>query len=231
MKKIIFFTIFSFLFFACKKKKDDTIPAFVWPDGTGEYAPYTLNSTFVYETSSVTGTDSFTYTVTKDTVLDGLKCRKLESSKPNLANTLYVNYGNGIRTDFILNSSFNGFNIPLIKQELLKEATPINGTWTGSFNVSVPAMPPTIPIPLTVPVTFTYTMLQKDFVKNILAKDYANTYAVKQVGALPASVIAFLPAGTPSSVTVDNYFSKGVGISQKDATGTSFKIKRYNIIK
>jgi hypothetical protein len=231
MKNLLFLAITLLFLFACKKKKDDSMPAFVWPDGTGEYAPYTLNSTFVYETTTGAIIDSFTYTVTKDTILDGLKCRKLESNKPTLANNIYVNYGNGVRTDFVLNTSFNGITIPLVKQELLKEATPVNGTWSAILNVNVPAMPPTIPIPLSVPVTFTYTLMQKDITKNILGKDYANTYEVKQVGALPASIIAFLPAGTPSSATVNNFFSKGVGLSQRDALATSFKIKRFNVIK
>jgi hypothetical protein len=230
MKKVLIISAMFASIISCKKKTNDGEPAFVWPTGTGEYAPYTLNSTFTYETTNAGVIDSFTYTVTKDTVLDGLPCRKLESNKPLLASNIYVNYNNGVRTEYNLNTSFNGFAIPLIKQEVLKTATLVNANWTGSTNVTIPAIPPTLPIPLSVPITYTYTMVQKDIVKNILQKDYSGTYAVKQVSSLPATIVALLPAGTPASVTIDNFYSKGVGISQRDAVATSFKIKRFKVI-
>jgi hypothetical protein len=230
--RFLFFIAVILILVSCKKKKSETTTSFQWPDGTGEYAPYTMGSTFTFETNSATGIDSFTYTVKKDTVIDGLKCMKLESNKPLLASNLFVNYGNGVRTEFSINGNFNGIALPSpLKQEVLKEATAINGTWSSVVNINVPAMPPTIPIPLTIPVNFNYTMMQKDIVKNILSKDYSGTYAVKLIGSLPANIAALLPAGTPSSMQVDAFYSKGVGLSQRVTTANTASIKRYNVIK
>jgi hypothetical protein len=218
--------------FSCKKK--NTSPAaFQWPNGTGEYAPYTLGSTFVYEstTTAPAATDSFTYTVTKDTTIEGLSFKKLESNKPNLASTFFCNINGGIRTEITYNTTFSGINVPIIKLETLKESVAASGTWSGSFNVTVPANPPAIPIPIPLTISVAYTLMQKDFTKNILAKDYVNTFHVKQIASLPASVIGFLPPGTPSSFQIENYFSKGVGLAQRDGPNASIKIKRYNVVK
>jgi hypothetical protein len=231
MKKYTFLIGISFLVIAACKKNSGGEPAFQWPEGTGEYAPYTLGSTFTYEVSTTApaSVDSTTYTVTKDTTIDGLKFKKLASSKPTVASDLYVNYNNGIRTDITLNTSFSGVNVPVVKLEVLKDGLAVNGTWSGTLNVSVPVPPPINTFP--VAVAFNYTIMQKDFTKNILAKDYTGTITVKQVATLPSSVIPFLPVGTPSTIQIDNFFSKGVGLSQRDAPNTSFKIKRYNVVK
>jgi hypothetical protein len=211
---------------SCKKNTTEETPAgFVWPEGTGEYAPNTLGSTFTFETSTTTPvvTDSFTYTVTKDTTIDALKYKKLESNKPVLASTYYCNYNAGVRTEITYNTSTNGISIPVIKQTVLKDNVPVTNNWVEGLNVNVPG------IPVAIPVTFTYTIMQKDFTKTILGKDYANTIYVKQVASLPGGIA--LPPGTPSTVQVDNNFSKGVGLSQRDLPNTSIKIKRYNVIK
>ncbi len=232
MRIILILITISFVI-ACKKKNNAAETPFVWPAGTGEYAPYTTGSKFTYEVTTTTPAtvDSFTYTVTKDTVIDGLTCKKLESNKPVLANTIYVNYGNGVRTEYTFNTTFQSISVPVVKQEVLKDATPVNGTWNNVLNVNVPAMPPTLPIPLTVPITFAYTMKQRDITKNILSKDYANTFQVQLVASLPSNLTGFLPAGTPSSVTTDSYFSKGVGLSQRDLATGATKIKSFNVVK
>lgn len=233
MKQLIGMLIIGCLFiFSCKKKNDGPA-AFQWPEGTGEYAPYTIGSTFTYETSRIAPAqiDSFTYTVTKDTTIDGLKFKKLESNKPDLGSTYYCNYSNGVRTDINYNTNISGFNVPTVKLEVLKDAVAVNGTWANSLNITIPANPPTIPFALPISVAFNFTVMQKDFTKNILAKDYSGTIYVKQIATLPSIVIPFLPVGTPSTIQLDNYFSKGVGLSQRDAPNTIFKIKRFNVIK
>jgi hypothetical protein len=232
MKKLFLFG-FSVvaLFSACQKSGDDvaTPPtSSTWPAGTGEYAPYTLGSTFVFEIASGTPTviDSFTYTVTKDTTINSLPFKKLESNKPLLGVTYYSNYNAGVVTNITYNLNFQGLvTVPVITQTILKDNLPVGGTWSEVLNLTVPG----VPIPIA--VTFAYTIVQKDFVKNILGKDYVSTIAAKQVASLPAVIIPFLPAGSPSSFQIDNYFAKGVGLVEKDATGNILKIKRYNVVR
>lgn len=211
---------------SCKKKKTDETPsAYQWPAGTGPYAPYTVGSTFTYEnqTTAPATTDSFTYTVTKDTTIESMPYKKVESNKPLLASTFYCNYNNGLRTEITYNSNFGGIAIPTIKQVVLKDNVAANVTWSEVLSVTIP----TIPIPI--PVTFNYTLVQKDFTKNILGKDYTKTIQVKQVASVPAGLP--LPAGIPSSITIDTYYASEFGIVQKDLPNTNFKIKRANVIK
>jgi hypothetical protein len=226
MKKLLFIGFsFCLIFASCKKSKDETPAGFQWPEGTGPYAPYTIGSTFTYETQATTpvAIDSFTYTVTKDTTIDGAKYKKIESNKPALASGFYCNYNNGIRTEITYNSAIAGITIPTIKQIVLKDNVAVSSNWMETLNITVP----TIPIPI--PVTFNYTVQQKDFTKNILSKDYAKTIFVKQVASLPSGLP--LPSGTPSSITVDNFFADGFGIVERDLPNTAIKIKRANVIK
>lgn len=209
---------------ACKKK-DDTPPGFTWPEGTGDYAPYTNGSTFVYEVSTTApvSVDSFTYTVTKDTTIDGAKYRKLESSKPALATPLYVNYNNGVRTDISYNANISGFTVPVIKQTVLKANEAQGAQWSEVLNVNVPGLP------VTVPVTFTYTNTQKNFTKNVLGKDYTSAIFAKQVATIPN--LPILPPGTPTTIIIDNYFGVNAGLIQRDAPNTVYKLKRANVVK
>jgi hypothetical protein len=220
----LFFIICSLavLATACKKK-DDTPAGFTWPDGTGDYAPYTNGSTFVYEVnnSAPASVDSFTYTVTKDTTIDGLKYRKLESNKPLIATTLYCNYNNGVRTEITYNSTFSGLNIPIIKQTVLKVNEAQGVQWNEILSVNVSGF--------SVPVTFTYNNVQKGITKNVLSKDYANTIFTKQVATIPN--LPILPPGTPTSITIDNYFAKDFGLVQRDAPNIVYKLKRANVVK
>jgi hypothetical protein len=230
MKKLLFIACsLSLIFASCKKSKDETPAGFQWPEGTGPYAPYTVGSTFVYETQATTpvAIDSFTYTVTKDTTIDGAKYKKIESSKPNLVNGFYCNYSNGIRTEITYNSAIGGITVPTIKQIVLKDNVAVSSNWMETLNISVPI--PGSPLPISVPVTFNYTVQQKDFTKNILTKDYAKTIFTKQVASLPNGLP--LPPGTPSSITVDNFFADGFGIVERDLPNTAIKIKRANVIK
>jgi hypothetical protein len=228
MKQLFFAIAFcTIIFSACKKNKDEEIlPAptgFQWPAGTSDYAPYTNGSTFTFEIVSGTPavTDSFTYRVTKDTAIGGLTYRKLESDKPALGPTYYANYNAGVVTNITYNLSLQGFTLPSVKQTVLKDNVPVNNTWAESLDVTVSG--------ITVPVSFSYTLVQKDFVKNILSKDYANTIYAKQIIGIPANIALLL--NIPATTQIDNYFAKGVGLVQKDATGNNLKIKRYNVIK
>jgi hypothetical protein len=229
MKQIILgLTFCSIVFSACKKNKDEEIiptpTGFQWPAGTGDYAPNTNGSTFTFEIVSGTPavTDSFTYTVTKDTAIGGLTYRKLESNKPALGPTYYANYNTGVVTNITYNFTVQGFSIPTVKQTVLKDNVPVNNIWSDTVNVLAPVIG-------NVPVSFTSTLMQKDLVKNILGKDYAGTMYAKQIVGIPAAVATFL--NIPATSQIDNYFAKGVGLVQKDATGNNVKIKRYSIVK
>jgi hypothetical protein len=225
MKQIFFGLVFTIILFsACKKSSDDVVtpdPVFQWPAGTSDYVPYTNGSTFTYEIVSGTPavTDSFTYTVTKDTLITGATYRKLESNKPALGPTFYANYNNGVVTNIAYNVNFQGqVTIPVITQTILKDNVPVNTTWNEMFNVTVSG--------ISIPVVLTYTIMLKDYTKTILSKDYANTIYAKQIITINS------PLGPPPAPTqIDNYFAKGVGLVQKDATGNNVKIKRYNIVK
>ena len=229
MKQIILGITFSTIIFcACKKNKDEEVVAtptgFQWPAGTSDYAPHTLGSTFTFEIVSGTpsATDSFTYTVTKDTTIGGLTYRKLESNKPALGPTYYANYNAGVVTNITYNFTVQGFSIPTVKQTVLKDNVSVNNIWSDTVNVPAPVIG-------NVPVSFTSTLMQKDFIKNILGKDYAGTIYAKQIVGIPAAVATFL--NIPATSQIDNYFAKGVGLVQKDATSNNVKIKRYNIVK
>lgn len=208
---------------SCKKKNDDVVPVFVWPDGTGEYAPYTYGSTFVYEvrTNSPASIDSFTYTVAKDTLIDGLKFYKLQSSKPNLAGHLYCRYANGVRTEINYDSELaGGLNMPAIKATVLKINEAVNATWNNTLNITIPGLPNPVP------VTFAYTLLQKGITKNVLQKDYPETLEVKSVTSITG--ILGMP---PISFTANNFYGKNQGLVQQEDSDGSIKLKRSNIIK
>ncbi len=218
-----FFVLFILLATACKKKNNDEQPG--WPDGTGDYAPYTLGSTFTYEVSGTLPpvTDSFTYRVTKDTTIDGQPYKKLESDKPALASTFFCNYRDGVRTEITYNTTVNGIGIPVIKQTVLKANEAVNAQWQEQLNVTIPG------IPLPIPVTFTYKLIQKGFTKNVLGKDYANCIQARQTASIPANPL--IPPTIPTSVTLDNTFGSGQGLVQRDATNTTIKLKRYNVVR
>jgi hypothetical protein len=229
MKQIICSVVFCVIIFsACKKNTDEEIiPAptgFQWPAGTSDYAPHTNGSTFTFEIVSGTPavTDSFTYTVTKDTSIGGLTYRKLESNKPALGPTNYANYNAGVVTNIALNFTVQSFNVGTVKQTILKDNVPVNNIWSDTVNVAAPIVG-------NVPVSFTSTLIQKDFVKNILGKDYVGTIYAKQIVGIPPFIAAGL--NIPASTQIDNYFAKGVGLVQRDASGNNVKIKRYNIVK
>jgi hypothetical protein len=226
MKKyFIYGATLILIFGSCKKSSTGDTGGFQWPEGTGPYAPYTLGSKFVYETQTTApvAIDSFTYTSTKDTTIDGLKFKKLESDKPALASTFYCNYNNGLRTEISYNSNFGGISIPVVKQVVLKDNVAQGATWLETLGVTVPG----IPLPIT--ISFNYTLVQKDYTKTILAKDYTGTINAKQVATPPAGIV--LPPGIPTSVTVDNFFGKEFGLIERDLPNSTIKIKRATVIK
>jgi hypothetical protein len=200
-------------------------PVFVWPAGTGEYAPYTTGSTFVFQTETGTPAviDSFTLTVTGDTSIGGLTYKRMTSNNPTLSPSYFVNYDNGITTEVNLNFSNPPINIPILTQTVLKDTASVNTTWNELLNLSV--------MGFAVPVTFTYTVMQRDVVKNVLTVDYPNTIDVKQNIGIPATIATL--AGIPANTVIENFYAKGVGRIARDvvSTNTFVKLKRYNVVR
>jgi hypothetical protein len=227
MKQLIFYSFLAILIFSSCKKCPVEPAVFEWPAGTGDYAPYTIGSGFTYEYTSISPAvnDSFTLTVTKDTTINGLKYYKLVSSKPALAPTYFVNYNNGDITEITYNLDFLGLiTVPVISENTLKVNATVNTTWNDAdLNLNYSGIP--------VNVTFAHTLVQKYFVKVILGKDYANTMAVKEVVNINLPIGVTFP-GVPSTIQYDNLYAQGVGLVQRDvSTGTSQKIKYYNVVK
>jgi hypothetical protein len=235
MKKIFFYSLLSmFILSACQKEMTaPEVPTpFQWPQGTGDFAPYTIGSSFTYEYTSVSPAvnDSFTLTVTKDTTISNLKYYKLTSSRPDLSPTYFVNYNNGNVTEITYNLNFLGLiTIDSIAENTLKENEIVNATWNDD---DVNLLYSTTVGPIPVNVNFMHTLLQKNFVKEVLGKDHANTIALKEIVKinLPAGVP--LPAGAPSTIQYDNFYAKGAGLIQRNTSiGTTQKLKRSTIIK
>lgn len=227
MKHLLLFCLLSITLFSCCKK--DVPRPYQWPEGTGDYAPYTVGSTFVFEISGIAPApvfiDSITYTVTKDTMINGLRFYKLESSKPNLVPTYFTNYTNGDLTEITYNLDFLGLvTIPVVSENTLKANAFLNFTWYEDLAVDFLGIP--------VNVDFAHTIVKKDFVKVILDRNYENTIDVKEVVTINMPNGIPLPPGVPPAIQYDNSYSKGAGLSQRDiSTGSSWKLKRFNIVK
>lgn len=201
------------------------IPPFVWPSGTGEFAPYTTGSTFVFqrEVGAPVVIDSFTLTVTGDTTIGGLTFKRMTSSNTTAMPSYFVNYNNGVVTETFLNFTLQTVTIPNLTQTVLKDTANVNTTWNELLSLTVQNFP--------VPVTFTYTIMQKGIVKNVLGVDYANTTDVKQNVGIPQQIATI--ANIPANTILENYYAKGVGRIERDvvSTNTYIKLKRYNVIK
>jgi hypothetical protein len=202
-----------------------TTPPFVWPAGTGEYAPYTTGSTFVFqrEVGVPAVIDSFTLTVTGDTLIGGLTYKRMTSSNTTAMPSYFTNYNNGVVTEIFLNFSIPPVTIPTLNQTILKDTANVNTSWNEVLNLTV--------MGFSFPVTFTYTVMQKDIVKNVLAVDYANTTDVKQNVGIPATIATL--AGIPANTVLQNFYAKGVGRIERDAVSnnTYIKLKRYNVVR
>jgi hypothetical protein len=235
-RKIRFSIFISVLFLlgACTKKNTDFTEPYKWSNGTSVYAPYTLGSTFKYEISIVNPTpgqppiiDSFTYTVTKDTLINGLKCRKLESNNPFVAGDYFCNYEpvSGVRTEINLNADF-GLRIPVLTEKTLRVKENKGFEWGGTFSGTYPSSSTIIN------GSIAYKLVNRDFSKTVLAKVFADVFEVEQIFSLPAG------GGFPSnSLKINNFYAKDFGVIQRDfpADGSfgiyNYKLKQAKIIK
>jgi hypothetical protein len=234
MKQIFFYSFLAIVIFSsCKKCLVEPV-AFEWPSGTSDYAPYTIGSTFTYElTGAGPATDSFTLTVTKDSLINGLKFYKLESNKPALSPDYFVNYNNGDITEITYNLNYLGLGIisvPKVTETTLKSNNAINDTWIENLIVNYPVAG--VPGGVDLSVIFTHTMLQKNYAKTVLNKNFTNTIAIKEViSTIIPSWFAW-PPEVPTTSQFDNFYAQGAGLVQRDiSNGTSQKLKRFNIVK
>jgi hypothetical protein len=228
MKQIFFYSFLAILFFSSCKKCPVEPAVFEWPEGTSNYAPYTIGSTFTYELNSASsGTSNFTLTVTKDSVIDGLKFYKLESNKPALAPHYFVNYNNGDLTEITYNLNYLGLGIisvPKVTETTLKLNNAINDTWIENLIVNFAGVD--------LSVIFTHTLLQKNFTKTVLSKNFTNTIAVKQVISTIIPPGFPWPPAVPTTSQFDNFYAEGAGLVQRDVSdGSSQKLIYFNIVK
>jgi hypothetical protein len=232
MKKIpIYFLLSIILLSSCQKEfEPDPIIEFIWPEGTGDYAPYTVGSTFTYESVNLSTStiDSFTYKVTKDTTIDNSKYYKLESNKPQIgpSPTYFVNYSNGKLTELTYGLNFLGvFTIPELSENTFRIYEPLNATWHED-------LPRLTYLGIPVIVNFEYTITQKDYTKPVLYNNFANTTNVTEVVHIALGGGIPLPTGIPSTIVYDNFYAKGAGLIERDITlGTTQKLKHFHIVK
>ncbi len=229
MKKILVLAILSMVLFSSCEHEPIPPSPYIWPEGTSDYAPYTIGSTFTFEISNIASPaiDSFTYVVTKDSIINGFRYYKLESNKPKAGPTYFANYTNGNLTEITYNLDYLGLGVitvPYVLETTLKDYVSVNDTWLESLVVNYAGV--------NLNVTFAHTMLQKNYTKSILSKDFSNTISVRQV------ISTIIPPGFPWPPTVpttsqfDNHYSKGAGLVQRDISdGTSLKLKKFTIVK
>jgi hypothetical protein len=232
MKQLFFYSLLLMLITtSCEKEiegSDTRIKIFEWPEGTSDYAPYTIGSSFKYDYSSTNpaATDVVTLTVTKDTIINNLKYYKLQSDKPNLVASYFVNDNNGNVTEITYDLNFLGLiTVPVLTENTLKQNATVNTSWNDpDVNLVWYNIP--------VNVKFAHTMIQKDFIKEVLSINYSNSVAVREIVDINLPQGVQFPAGVPSSIQYDNLYAKGVGLIQRNVSlGTVQKIKSYNVVK
>jgi hypothetical protein len=224
MKKVIFaLIVITSVFGKCGK---DNTPAPPPEPGTGDYAPYTLGSTFVYESARTTpaGTVDVTVTVTKDTTVDGLVYKKLESSNPTELATRFVNYTNGVQREASFNVNLFGTVVPKIIIVNLKENEAVNGTWNENISFNFSQLPG-----IAIPVNFKQTVTEKGTSKMVLTTNYTNVIGIKtDIAAMPPSGLV-IPPGITTNATVNNFYAKGKGLIERTLTNQTIKLKSATI--
>jgi hypothetical protein len=232
MKKLIFYSFLAIILFSsCQKEMEAPVfpPAFQWPTGTSDYAPYTIGSSFTYEAKNLSTSvlDSFTYTVIKDTTINNLKYYQLVSDKPSIgpSPTYFANYNNGYLTELTYNMDFLGaITIPELSENTLRVNEPVNATWDEFKELSYSGIP--------VYVDFEYKVIQKDYTKAVLNNNFANTINVKEVVNISLAGGIPLPIGFPSTIVWDNFYAKGAGLVERNVSiGTTQKLKHFKIVK
>ena len=199
---------------SCQKENIPSSPQTItWPEGASDYAPYTIGSTFTYVLTSYIPTlvtDNFTLTVTKDTLIGNLRFYKLESDKPSVSPSYFVNSNNGDLREVTYGLGFLGLiTIDKLDEVTLKENALVNSTWSDPDKI-VPWDNGTYTIPVT--IKFGYTLLQRDFIKKICDKNYSSAIEVKEIVnvSLPAGID--YPQNAPSQLIYDNIYSKDAGL-------------------
>jgi hypothetical protein len=220
--KISIFVLVCSVFVACKKD----IALLFWPEGTGDYASYTIGSKFTYQISygNPAVIDTFFYTVVKDTTINGAKFMKMATSNPNLVTDFFCNYNpiTGVRTDINFNTNFGGIPIPELKETTLRAKQPLNAVWNEKLNVSASGASFTL--------NFDYKISQKNFTKKVFSTNYKDVIQVDQTITLPQSLVAALEFPT-DKIGIINFYSKEVGILQRDFPDGLIGINFYKLIK
>jgi hypothetical protein len=228
MKKQILYLIASVVLLAsCQKEVIDTdINRNVWPNGAGDYAPYTIGSTFKYEYVSTNPAfvDTVTLTVIKDTIINNLVYHYLHSDKPNLVAPYFSNINNGSITEITYNMNFLGLIvIPVLNENTMRVNAEIGSKW---YDADLALDWSGIPVT----ATFEHTFMQRSFYKELFGKTYDSPVWGRDIigVTLPAGVS--FPPGVPSVFQFDNCYAKGAGLIQRNVSiGTTQKLISYSI--
>lgn len=224
MKKLAIIALAGLAILGCKKKTENTDKP--WENGTGDYAPYTLGSTFTFEvvSSAPASTDSTTMTVTRDTTMDGLTFKKLEPGK-NIIPPFYFNYSSGVQKEAQINFQAFGAVVPKLLQTNLKVNEATGASWTEAITLNFPG----IPIPIN--VNFVHQVMAKGISKTVLAKNYTDVIHMKTTGtlALPPGITP--PAGIPTSITFESFYAKNTGLIERSGPNQTMRLKRFNVVR
>jgi hypothetical protein len=220
---IVGFVSVIFLF-SCKKSSDDNSNQPQPQPGTGDYAPYSTGSTFTYQ-SEIAGMSNkeFTLTVSNDTTVDGLVYKKLSSSDQTIFPNRYISYNNNVQREAQFNLTVNGYTIQKLILINLKANEPVNNTWMETTTIPIAGLP------ISPSANTTHKIMSKDQAQTVLTNNFMNVIHVTSNSIISIPQGIPVPAGTPTNLTGNSYYSKGVGLVERDFLGQLIKLKSYNI--
>ncbi len=222
IRYVILIMMVSVIMYGCKKSSSNNNNN--TQAGTGEYAPYTLGSTFTYQSiRSGQPNQEFTLTVSNDTMVDGLVFKKLTSSDITVFPNRYINYNNNEQREAQFNINLDGYILQKLVLVNLKALEPLNATWmeTSALPITGLAFNPT--------ANTTHKIISRDQARQVLTNNFTNVIHVNSnsIISVPSGII--LPPNTPTSFAAGSFYSKGVGLVERDFLGQVIKLKSYTI--
>jgi hypothetical protein len=223
LRYLIFMLATSIFLHSCKKTSNDN-PTNNIQAGTGDYAPYTLGSTFTYQSErSGQPNQEFTLTVSADTTVDGLVFKKLTSSDITIFPNRYVNFNNNEQREAQFNINLDGYVLKKLVLVNLKATEPLHATWMETSTLTITGLP------VSPTANTTHKILSRDQSRQVLNNNFTNVIYVNSNSVVNVPAGIPLPPNTPTSFTASSYYSKGVGLVERDFLGQIIKLKSYTI--
>jgi len=216
MRKYLILILPALLIGACKD--DETTPVNTADIGelnngvtTCQYAPYTTGSTFTYEQQTAFGTQTATWTVGGDRIIDNRQFIQV-SGMLGLSSTVYFNCENGEYTIW-------GENIPSIVGALeliyLKENVTVNTQWSKTISQSYGG--------LNYQTQYDFTYAGEATSRTVRGVTYQDIIEVH------LEVYTNI-TGSFQLFSEDNYYwAEGVGLIEAIGTSANFELVSYNI--